>query len=144
MTKVELVVKLCVHVSKGIEVKDDHLVSEDDSISTRLTLIKLVSESCYKLNYRPKALKTLTNKCLKCYRVSSRCGGTDSNGIDTLTSGIDTITGGGAGKVTSSDGINIKVVVAAANASLGLVRLFQDPKSMDSLLSIAVDNLSSV
>lgn len=117
------------------------MVSVDDSVITRLTFIKLVSESCSKVNHRPKTLKTLTNKCLKCYQVSSRSDPT----ISDTTTGSDTATScGTAGKVTSSDGINIKVVVSAVNASLALVRLFQDPKSMDSLLSIAVDNLASV
>lgn len=110
---------MCVYVGTTISISN--LKLEDVS---KFNFIKSVALVCIKADHRPKILKSLTNKCMKCYQSSSKCEQSSGDKpVDTTA--------------------NIKLVVAAASACLELVTLFNDRKLMDSLLNIVVSNLSS-
>lgn len=110
---------MCVHVSTGINEVTSKTSSEED-IVLKLTFIKHAAEFCARVDHRPKILKSLVNKCMKCYQ---NCSKTSDGDVDTT--------------------VNIKLLVAAAGACRGLLRLFNDRKLMDTLLNIVVSNLSS-
>ena len=110
---------MCVHVGTTIEV--NNLTILEDSLP-KLTFIKNCTDVCIRFDHRPKIMKSLANKCMKCYQNISNSGSNNDG---------------------QSDMANIKVVVAAAKACLELLRLFNDRKLMDTLLTIVVNNLSS-